>query len=186
MVGARTFPGNPYDGHPLAAQIRHTTTLLDNIGTKPTKAVVDLGYRGADDDVPTVNVIHRGKAKRLIARQKARLRRHQAVEPAIAHLKTDYRMDRCWLKGSEGDAMHAVLCAAGFNIRWLTSAIAAQPAKAAEALLMVLFWLWSCLQAALSGYRAESKPAIKPETQITRDLGIRVYGSHQHTLRANG
>ncbi|MCP2807316.1 hypothetical protein NK913_23900, partial [Salmonella enterica subsp. enterica serovar Typhimurium] len=26
---------------------------------------------------------------------------------------------RCHLKGSEGDALHAVLCAAGYNIRWL-------------------------------------------------------------------
>ena len=32
-------------------------------------------------------------------------------------------MDRCWLKGAEGDALHAV-CAAGFNIRWLLWAIA--------------------------------------------------------------
>lgn len=28
-------------------------------------------------------------------------------------------MNRCHLKGAEGDAIHAVLCAAGFNIRWL-------------------------------------------------------------------
>lgn len=38
-------------------------------------------------------------------------------------------MDRCWLKGIEGDALHAVLCAAGFNIRWLLRAIAHQAAK---------------------------------------------------------
>ncbi len=28
-------------------------------------------------------------------------------------------MDRCHIKGSEGDALHAVLCAAGYSIRWL-------------------------------------------------------------------
>jgi IS5 family transposase len=28
-------------------------------------------------------------------------------------------MDRCHLKGSEDDALQAVLCAAGYNIRWL-------------------------------------------------------------------
>jgi IS5 family transposase len=39
------------------------------------------------------------------------------VESAIGHLEADHRMDRCWLKGSEGDALHAVLRAAGFNIR---------------------------------------------------------------------
>ena len=33
-------------------------------------------------------------------------------------------MGRCHLKGSEGDALHAVLCAAGYNIRWLLRMIA--------------------------------------------------------------
>jgi IS5 family transposase len=28
-------------------------------------------------------------------------------------------MDRCHLKGSQGDALHVLLCAAGYNIRWL-------------------------------------------------------------------
>jgi IS5 family transposase len=134
MVGARTFPGKPYDGHTLAGQLEQTTTLLEKIGAKPTTTVVGLGYRGVDDDVPTVNVIHRGKAKRLTTRQKTRLNGRQAVEPAIGRLKADHRMDRCWLKGSEGDALQAVLCAADFNIRGLLRAIAALAAKAAKAL----------------------------------------------------
>ena len=29
------------------------------------------------------------------------------------------KRDRCHLKGPEGDAIHAVLCAVGYNIRWL-------------------------------------------------------------------
>jgi IS5 family transposase len=33
-------------------------------------------------------------------------------------------MDRCWLAGATGDALHAVLCAAGYNIRWLMRAVA--------------------------------------------------------------
>ena len=40
-------------------------------------------------------------------------------EPIIGHLKADHRMDRCHLKGQTGDAIHAVLCAAGYNIKWL-------------------------------------------------------------------
>ncbi len=51
------------------------------------------------------------------------LKRRQAVEPAIGHLKSDYRMDRCWLKGELGDALHAVLCATGYNLRWLLRAM---------------------------------------------------------------
>jgi hypothetical protein len=32
-----------------------------------------------------------------------------ATEPTIGHLKADHRMDLCWLKRTEGDALHAVL-----------------------------------------------------------------------------
>ncbi len=33
-------------------------------------------------------------------------------------------MDRCHLKGETGDRLHAVLCAGGYNIRWLLRMIA--------------------------------------------------------------
>lgn len=33
-------------------------------------------------------------------------------------------MDRCHFKGKTGDRLHAVLCAAGYNIRWLLRMIA--------------------------------------------------------------
>ncbi len=48
------------------------------------------------------------------------------MEPVIGHLKADHGMRRCWLKGETGDALHAVLCAVGFNIRWLMRAIVAK------------------------------------------------------------
>ena len=70
-----------------------------------------------------VEVIHRGKAKTLTRAQRRWLRRRQAIEPAIGHAKHDHGMSRCALKGAEGDALHAVLCAAGYNIRWLLRAI---------------------------------------------------------------
>ena len=124
MVGARSFPGNPYDGHTLAEQLEQTNTLLQDIGVKPTTAVVDLGFRGVDEACAPVQLIHRGKFKSLDAQQRRWLKRRQAIEPAIGHTKSDNRMDRCWLGGSSGDALHAVLCAAGFNIRWLLRAIA--------------------------------------------------------------
>jgi IS5 family transposase len=31
-------------------------------------------------------------------------------------------MERCWLAGATGDALHAVLCAVGYNVRWLMRA----------------------------------------------------------------
>ncbi len=124
MVGARTFPGNPYDGHILSAQLEQTNILLEDVGRMPKQVVVDLGYRGVDSDNPGVEIIHRGKLRSLDRRQRRWLRRRQAVEPAIGHLKSDHRMDRCWLAGALGDALHAVLCAAGYNLRWLLRAIA--------------------------------------------------------------
>jgi IS5 family transposase len=123
MVGARTFPGNPYDGHLLNEQLEQTAILLEDVGRTPKEVVVDLGFRGVDADNPTVEIIHRGKFKSLTKPQRRWLKRRQAVEPAIGHLKSDNRMDRCWLKGSLGDALHAVLCAAGYNLRWLMRAM---------------------------------------------------------------
>lgn len=130
IVGARSFPGNPYDGHTLAAQLEQTNTLLQDLDVKPTTAVADLGYRGVDADIAPVTLIHRGKSKRLTDKQRRWLKRRQAVEPVIGHVKQDHGMQRCWLKGSEGDALHAVLCAAGYNLRWLLRALARKGLKA--------------------------------------------------------
>jgi hypothetical protein len=81
-------------------------------------------------------------------------------------------MDRCWLKGTEGDALHTVLCAPGFNIRWLMRAIAGQAAKTAQAFVLVLFRLWAWLQMALGGRCAAIRQAIKSKHQIARCLGM--------------
>ena len=119
VVGARAFHGNPYDGHTLHEQLEQAAILMQDRSTKPTTAFVDLGYRGVDAANPDVHIVHRGKAKRISAQERKLLKRRQAVEPIIGHLKSDNRMNRCHLKGETGDRLHAVLCAAGYNIRWL-------------------------------------------------------------------
>jgi IS5 family transposase len=123
MLGARTFPGNPYDGHILSAVLEQAANLTQDIAVKLKHIVVDLGFRGVDADNPDKEIIHRGKFKSLSKLQKAWLKRRTAVEPAIGHLKSDHRMDRCWLQGALGDALHAISCAAGYNLRWLMRAI---------------------------------------------------------------
>ena len=85
--------------------------------------IVDLGYRGVDADNPGVQIIHRGKYQSLSDHEKRLLKRRQAIEPLIGHTKSDHRMDRCWLQGAMGDELHALSCAAGYNIRWLLRAI---------------------------------------------------------------
>ena len=140
VVGARTFPGNPYDGHILCAQLEQTTILLEDIGKQPKQVFVDLGYRGVDADNPGVEIIHRGKTKSLTQQQRRWLKRRQAIEPVIGHLKADHRMSRCWLKGSVGDAINAVLSAAGYNLRWLLRAVAAGTIKAFY--FAQILWRW--------------------------------------------
>jgi IS5 family transposase len=123
MVGARTFPGNPYDGHILSAVLEQASNLMQDVGTTLKHIVVDLGFRGVDANNPGMTIIHRGKFKSLSAIERRWLKRRQAVEPAIGHLKADHRMDRCWLKGQLGDALHTLSCAAGYNLRWLMRAV---------------------------------------------------------------
>lgn len=119
IVGARAFHGNPYDGHTLHEQLEQATILMQDSAVKPATAFVDLGYRGVDADNPEVHIVHRGKSKRISEQERKLLKRRQAIEPIIGHLKADHRMDRCHLKGERGERLHAVLCAAGYNIRWL-------------------------------------------------------------------
>jgi len=124
IVGARAFVGNPYDGHTLREQLEQTAILMQDTGCKPATAYVDLGYRGVDADNLGVAIKHRGKFKTLTTQERTLLKRRQAIEPIIGHLKAEHRMNRCHLKGEQGDRLHAVLCAAGYNIRWLLRMIA--------------------------------------------------------------
>ncbi len=104
---------------------------------------------------PGAQIIHRGKFKSLSDQQRKWLKRRQAVEPAIGRLKQDHGMDRCWLRGATGDALHAVLRAAGYNIRWLLRAIVRLGLKGLFApLYSLLAALASALEAALGAPRA--------------------------------
>ncbi|WP_310611429.1 IS5 family transposase [Limnohabitans sp.] len=147
VVGARSFTGAPYDGHTLAEQLEQITILLQNMQNKdhsairPTTAVGDLGYRGVKADNPDVQIIQRGWIKSMTKAQKGWLKRRQAIEPVIGHIKDDCRMRRCHLKGQEGDALHAVLCAAGYNIRWLLRAIVNKGIQALAWLSLRPLWL---------------------------------------------
>ena len=135
IVGARAFEGNPYDGHTLAEQIEQATILMQDSGAKPSTAWVDLGYRGVDADNPDIEIKHRGKKTRLTELEVRTLKRRQAIEPVIGHLKSDHRMGRCHLNGVLGDKLYAVLCAAVYNIRWLMRMIAKKGLRASLCLL---------------------------------------------------
>jgi len=124
IVGVRAFAGRPYDGHTLAEQLEQANILMQDSQQRATTVYADLGYRGVDAQNPGVVIKHRGKFKSLSASERRLLKRRQAIEPLIGHLKQDHRLGRCHLKGAQGDRLHAVLSAAGYNLRWLLRMIA--------------------------------------------------------------
>jgi transposase, IS5 family len=112
VVGMRSMPGAPYDGHTLHSQLEQVEILT---GVKPTLALADRGYRGVPP--PDGKRLLLSHTRGLPPALKKLLKRRQAIEPTIGHMKTDGLLARNWLKGGEGDAIHAVLCGAGHNLR---------------------------------------------------------------------
>ena len=118
VVGMRSMPGNPYDGHTLPEAVEQVSILTDRL---PKAVFVDKGYRGVD--VPGVTIWRSGQKRGVTSAIKKAIHRRSAVEPAIGHMKNDGRLRRNWLKGSLGDALHAVLCGAGHNLRMILRAL---------------------------------------------------------------
>ena len=113
VLGARALPGNPYDGHTLAAGIAQTERVT---GVEIERAYVDRGYRG-HDYARKERVFVAGQRRGLTPTIKRELRRRSAIEPMIGHMKEDGRLGRNHLLGAAGDAMNALLVAAGHNLR---------------------------------------------------------------------
>jgi len=112
VVGCRSMPGNPYDGHTLDETIEQVEILAEQ---RPCIAIVDKGYRGVQVD--RVQILRSGQRRGVTRTMKAMIRRRSAIEPTIGHMKMEGRLARNPLKGALGDALHAVLCGAGHNIR---------------------------------------------------------------------
>uniref|UniRef100_A4WPB0 Uncharacterized protein n=1 Tax=Cereibacter sphaeroides (strain ATCC 17025 / ATH 2.4.3) TaxID=349102 RepID=A4WPB0_CERS5 len=112
VVGTRSLPGNPYDGHTLGEALEQVAILT---GHPPKRAVVDRGYKG--HGVEHTQVLISGTRRGLTPALARALRRRSSIEPEIGHMKADGRLARCFLKGTLGDALFAVLCGCGNNIR---------------------------------------------------------------------
>ena len=121
-VAAKLLPGNPYDGHTLVETL---ATIERLTGVAVTDAYVDKGYRGHGCTEGAQVHVAGQRRKHTTRAERKRRRRRSAVEPKIGHLKSDHRMDRCFLAGLEGDAINAVLAAAGSNLRKLLRRLSA-------------------------------------------------------------
>jgi IS5 family transposase len=119
VLGARALPGNPYDGHTLAAAIAQTERITS---VEIERAYVDRGYRGHDAD--RSRVILTGQKRGITPTIRRERRRRNAIEPVIGHMKSDGHLGRNFLLGSEGAAANLILAAAGHNLRLLRAWLA--------------------------------------------------------------
>ncbi|MER9502740.1 transposase, partial [Mesorhizobium sp. M0587] len=118
---AKALPGNPYDGHTLQSVI---PAMEKTIGNEIGRILADAGYRGHNaPQSHSFRVFTAGQKRRVTPAIKRQMRRRAAIEPVIGHIKAEHRMGRNYLAGKHGDAVNAILAAAGYNfsllLRWL-------------------------------------------------------------------
>jgi transposase, IS5 family len=124
IVGAVAHEENLYDGDALRPALQATKAITEQ---QPARAIVDRGYRGRKE-VDGTEVLLPGKpkpgqSKSESTKMRARFRRRAAIEPVISHLKHQYRLMRCFLKGFVGDQLNLPLAAAAWNLKkWLRTA----------------------------------------------------------------
>jgi len=119
VIGIQACPNNPHDAHTLAAQLDQVEALT---GRCPMRTFVDMGYKGHGVAVERSHVLI-SRTPKLPRHLKRELRRRSAIEPEIGHMKADGLLGRNHLKGMAGDAMHALLCGAGHNLRKILAKI---------------------------------------------------------------
>jgi len=118
VLGIQGLHGNPYDGHTLAGAITQAERLS---GGMIDTIFVDRGYRG--HDYTGGAEVHIAGKKNISRSLKRWLKRRNAIEPVIGHLKTDNGLDRNYLMREEGDRTNAILAGCGFNFRKVLRAI---------------------------------------------------------------
>jgi transposase, IS5 family len=117
ITHVKALPGAPYDGHTLASVIPQ---IEAQTGAPLERIVVDRGYRGHNAPPDYRFKVYLSGQKRNVTKAiKRDLRRRSAVEPVIGHVKDEHRLGRNYLAHAAGDAINAVLAAAGYNFRRL-------------------------------------------------------------------
>lgn len=113
IVGALNFNSTEHDSKTLPLALEQHKRLTN---TQAENIYLDRGYRGPKV-VNGVN-IHTPKPDKNITKTKRnRHKRRAAIEPVIGHLKSDYRLNRNFLKGIIGDEINVLLSAAAMNFK---------------------------------------------------------------------
>ena len=109
-----SYESNPYDGHTLKQCLAQAARVC---GVAAREAYTDLGYKGHGCNSDLLTVWLSGAKRRVTAAIKRKIKRRSAIEPVIGYMKSDGRLSRNYLEGADGDAINALLCAVGHNLR---------------------------------------------------------------------
>ena len=122
ILHAKALPGNPYDGHTLKTVLPGIEAMT---GAALSRILADAGYKGHNAPKEhTFKVYTQGQKRGVTKAIKRLFKRRAAIEPVIGHCKGDHRMGRNVLAHRHGDAIKAVLAAAGYNFRRLLAWLA--------------------------------------------------------------
>ncbi len=126
IIGVSAHKTNIHDSKTLDEVLANA---ISNIGDKViTEAICDRGYRGTKEVTINNNTISisipglrlKRDSKEQINVKREKFKRRAAIEPIIGHMKSDYRMERNYLKGFKGDEINLLLSATAFNLKkWM-------------------------------------------------------------------
>lgn len=128
-LSSQALHGNPYDGHTLKQSILEAE---EGSGVPVETVFVDRGYKG--NDLKDRKVYRSGQIQGITAALKKAIKRRQAIEPHIGHMKSEGKLGRNFLKGIFGDKVNALLVGIGHNLRLILRWI--------EAYLLRFFLAW--------------------------------------------
>jgi transposase, IS5 family len=111
-LSSQALHENQYDGHSLDGSLKKAEDLSQ---TAIEQAFVDKGYKG--HGIKGTQVYISGQRRGMTRTLKKHLKRRSAIEPHIGHMKSEGKLRRNYLKGIIGDALNALLCAIGHNMR---------------------------------------------------------------------
>ncbi|MEK0161898.1 IS5 family transposase [Pseudoalteromonas piscicida] len=112
VVCAHAMHGNPYGGDTLWETLRIVENVTDK---RPYSCFVDRDYRGHFAERHDVYIA--GQKRGVTPSIKKKLKRRNAIEPIIGHMKQDGHLGLNRLKGKLGDKLNAVLAGVGQNCR---------------------------------------------------------------------
>jgi IS5 family transposase len=113
-LSSQALHENQYDGHTLDSSLKKAEKLSQVL---IEQAFVDKGYKG--HGIEDKQIYISGQKRGMTRTLKKHLKRRSAIEPHIGHMKSEGKLRRNYLKGTIGDALNALLCAIGHNMRMI-------------------------------------------------------------------